>query len=135
MKKTAKLLIAAMLLIAAAEVAAQEKCNYVCHNNTVIKTLNNNAFEGHLHHGDIFLGTCEDFTGEVGGACNVLTAPNFDFKQPLPLGKKYFIINPIGQIIKKGRVTEDFIKELPKDQLIFIKINGYKLKKIYKKFK
>lgn len=132
MNKTTKLLIAGMLIIAAAEVAAQEKCNFVCHNKTVIKTLNDNALQGHLRHGDLFLGSCDDFTGEVGGACGVLKAPNFDFNAPLPIGNKYFVINSIGQIVKEGRITENFIKNMPSGQVYFLKIKGYKLKKFYK---
>lgn len=132
MNRITKLLIAASLMIAAAEVAAQEKCNFVCHNKTVIKVLNDNALQGHLQHGDLFLGSCDDFTGNIGGACGVLSAPDFDFKAPLPIGKKYFIINAIGQIVKKGRVEETFLDKLPVGQLYFLKINGYKLKKFIK---
>jgi len=133
MNKTIKLLIAASLLIAAAEVAAQdEKCNFVCHNNTVIKVLNDNALQGHLQHGDLFLGSCEDFTGNIGGACGVLSAPDFDFKAILPIGKKYFVINSIGQIVKEGKIDKNFINDMPSGQVYFLKIKGYKLKKFYK---
>ena len=124
--------ITILLLFVGLFTQAQDKCNFYCHNGTVVKAINDNATKGHEKHGDIFLGTCETFTGVVGGACNVLTAKEFDFSAKLPIGKKYVIINAIGQQIQKGRVTDSFLKELPKDELLFIKINGYKLKKIIK---
>jgi len=133
MNRLTKFLIAASLFVAAAEVAAQDdKCNIVCHNNTVIKTLNNSSLDGHLGHGDLFLGTCEDFTGHIGGACGVLSAPAFDFTEPLPIGKKYYLINSIGQFIREGRIEEDFLQQMPTGQVYFLKIRGYKLKKFYK---
>lgn len=130
MKRTTKILIAIALILCAIGLNAQEKCNIYCHNGTVVKAINDNAVNGHEVHGDLFLGDCDAFTGVIGGACEVLSAPTFDFSQPLPLGKKYFMINAIGQIVKKGVVDEYFIRDLPKDELIFIKIRGYKLKKI-----
>ena len=106
------------------------KCNFLCHNNTVVKATNAEALNGHLKHGDILLGDCETFTGNVGGACGVLSAPDYDFSQPLPIGKKYFIINMIGQVVSKGRVESNFFDTLPKNEVLYIKISGYKLKKI-----
>ncbi len=120
-----------LLLLFTTIITAQEKCNFVCHQSTVIKVLNDNSLYGHLQHGDLFLGTCETFTGNVGGACGVLSAPRFDFKAPLPIGNKYFLINSIGQIVRQGKVTESFINDMPKGQVYFLKIKGYKLKKFH----
>jgi hypothetical protein len=132
MTKITKLLIAITLLIAATEIYGQEKCNYYCHNGTVVKAINDNASKGHEAHGDIFLGDCDTFTGVVGGACGVLSAEEFDWNAPLPYGKKYYVTNMIGQIIQKGVVSEGFKDSLPKQEVLFIKIKGYKLKKIIK---
>lgn len=121
-----------LLLFTTIITAQNEKCNFVCHQNTVIKVLNDSALNGHLQHGDLFLGSCEDFTGNVGGACGVLSAPKFDFNAPLPIGNKYFVINSIGQIVKEGRITESFIEDMPTGQVYFLKIKGFKLKKFIK---
>lgn len=125
-------IIALLIMLTTLSLTAQEKCNFYCHNGTVVKAVNDNAINGHEAHGDTFLGTCETFTGVEGGACEVLSADDYDFSRPLPIGKKYIVINLIGQVIKEGKVDSNFIQEMPTKQVVFLKINGYKLYKFYK---
>ena len=119
-----------LLFMTTGLMAQNEKCGYFCHNGTVIKALNETSVKGHIKHGDAFIGTCADANIQVGGACDVLTAEYFDFKQPLPIGEKYILIDNIGRVRKEGRVEADFLQSLPKNQVFFIKIKGYKLKKL-----
>jgi len=78
-----------------------EFCEWVCHNGKVVKALNDTALQGHLGHGDTYLGNCEDFDGDDGDECS-LSLSLFDYSKTLKKGEKYIIYNSLGQMIKIG---------------------------------
>jgi len=132
MKKSTKILIFIALLITAISINAQEKCNFVCHNGKVVKTLNETSLAGHLDgHNDVFLGTCDDFDGQEGDDCRTLSLPELDFQEFIPSGIHYFIYDTSGRLYRFGTTDQNLFKSLPKKGIFFIKIRGYKAKKIY----
>ena len=122
-----KITLLALLITAFA--SAQQECHFVCHQGTVVKTLNENALQGHLKHGDTYLGTCDTFTGD---SCEVLSLPKLDFTKSLPLGSGYVIYDISGRLISVGVVEGNFYEKLPKKGLYLLKVEGYKTLKFIK---
>ena len=108
----------------------QEKCNFVCHNGKVVKALNETSLNGHLQHGDIFLGRCVDFTGEVEDDCRTLLLPKLDFTKPLPIGSNYALYDISGRLLGIGVVEHNFLNRVPKKGIYLIKVDGYEIKRI-----
>ncbi len=126
------LLILLTLLISLFVTAQQEKCNFYCHNGKVVKQLNDNSVGGHETHDDQFLGTCDDFTGEVGDSCGTLSVKKFDYTKPVPIGLRYYIYDVYGRIYQMGITDDNFVNNLPKGGFLFVKLEGYKANKIIK---
>jgi len=111
---------------------SSEKCNYVCHNGTVVKATNDASLQAHIKHGDTFLGDCSDNI-EPGTTCNLLSVKYFNMNDKLPSGLRYFIFNLKGQILKYGKTdgsTLYLLSRMPQDEILFMSVEGYQTKKL-----
>jgi len=123
-----------LMILVTVSITAQEKCNFICHNGSVVRAFGDTATEAHiLHHPqDILLGNCDTFTGEVGDECGTLSLPKLDFKVRIPNGLAYKVSDILGKIYVIGLTSGTFIadlEQLPKDIVLFLKVETYQVKK------
>lgn len=120
-----------LLLIMTLSMNAQvDKPNFVCHNNNVVMTLNDQAFQGHLNHGDFVVEDADE--SNVGDECGTLGLPKFNIKKDYPVGINYHLFDISGKSLKTGNTYKDMYDDLPIRTVLILRVEGYQPLKIIK---
>ena len=128
MKKITKILIALAFLLTAIGINAQQECAVICHHGKSM-IVNVNALDGHLKHGDSFISNdCDAVTGED---CTILSVPKFSFTKSYPFGVEYKVYDINGKELQNGLTYDNMQRNLPKTQIILLKVENYQLTKFY----
>lgn len=132
MEKSIKLLLTIVFLLLTFSINAQNDCGVVCHNGRLLTGVNENAIEHLVAQGAIFITIDCDYE-ETGDECSTLGLPVFEFKNIIPIGLVYYISDISGKIYKIGLTDQtSLFNILPIDHLVFLKVEGYKTKRIIK---
>ena len=131
MKNFTRILALIAFILFTTEVVAQKECAVICTKGNLIKAVGGPSIKAHLNNGGTLISTDCDYV-VTGEECQSLSLPKLDFKQEIPLNLKFTIFDTVGRILIKGITTETLYNQIPPGQILFLEVEGYRIKKLYK---
>jgi hypothetical protein len=112
---------------------AQENCNVICHNGSVLAGVNVNALQGHIDHGDKYITNDCDYviTGDEG--CDSLSMPRFELNNDFELSIDYKLYDMAGKLIQEGRTHRTMRYAFPRNKAMILHVEGYEPIKVIRR--